>query len=72
VIAIAHAARERTESRGAHSRVDYPDTDDDLGSVKLAVSLSDDELVLSRESVPEPREELQEMVDGDLAEAETD
>jgi succinate dehydrogenase / fumarate reductase flavoprotein subunit len=26
--AIARSARQRTESRGAHSRIDYPDTDD--------------------------------------------
>jgi len=26
--AIARSARHRTESRGAHSRIDYPDTND--------------------------------------------
>ncbi len=64
-LAIAHAARERTESRGAHSRADHPEPDDELGSVKFAVSLADGEVQLERESVPEPREELAEMLEAD-------
>ncbi|MFB6312104.1 MAG: FAD-binding protein, partial [Salinirussus sp.] len=64
-LAIAHAARRRTESRGAHSRTDYPEPDDDLGSVKFAVRLEDDEFRLQREIVPEPRDELQEMLELD-------
>ena len=72
-LAIAHAARERTESRGAHSRVDYPEPDDALESVKLAVSMVEGRLVLEREPVPDPRPELSEMVDGELdVEAKTD
>jgi succinate dehydrogenase / fumarate reductase flavoprotein subunit len=71
-LAIAHAARERTESRGAHSRVDYSEPDEDLGSVKLFVTLEDDEIVTRRDSVPEPREELAEMLDGDLEKAEAE
>jgi succinate dehydrogenase / fumarate reductase flavoprotein subunit len=64
-LAIAHAARERRESRGAHSRIDYRDTDEELGSVKLTVTIRDGDVDLSRESVPEPREELQEMLEAD-------
>ena len=71
-LAIAHAARERTESRGAHSRIDHPEPDEDLGSAKLAVTMVDDELTIEREPVPEPRPELEEMLDGDLDAAETD
>ena len=71
-LAIAHAARERTESRGAHSRIDHPEPDEDLGSVKLAVTMVDDELTIERKPVPEPRPELEEMLDGDLEAAETD
>ena len=37
--AIARSARQRTESRGAHSRLDYPDTDDDdVGRASTASS----------------------------------
>ncbi len=65
-LAIAHAAKARTESRGAHSRIDYPEPDDALESVKIAVSQSAGELTLSREDVDQPRPELQELLDGDL------
>lgn len=64
-LAIAKAAREREESRGAHTRIDYPSPDDDLGAVKFAVSLDDGEFSLRRDAVPEPREELQGMIEVD-------
>jgi succinate dehydrogenase / fumarate reductase flavoprotein subunit len=41
--AVARSARLRTESRGAHSRLDYPDLDDRRwGQVNCVVSLGDD------------------------------
>ncbi len=67
-LVVAHAARERTESRGAHSRIDHPEPDDDLGAVKLLATLEDGEVTLSRESVPEPRPELEEMLEADEGE----
>jgi succinate dehydrogenase / fumarate reductase flavoprotein subunit len=37
--AIARSARQRTESRGAHSRLDYPATDDaQWGSLNTVIS----------------------------------
>ncbi len=41
--AIARSARQRTESRGAHSRIDHPETDDaSWGHVNSVVSLATD------------------------------
>ncbi len=72
-LAVAHAARAREESRGAHSRVDFPDPDEDWGNIELTVSMRDGEIHLDRDAVPEPRDELQEMLAADAgleAEAE--
>jgi succinate dehydrogenase / fumarate reductase flavoprotein subunit len=64
-LAIAHAARERTESRGAHSRIDHPEPDDELGGTKFTVALEDGSIELSSTAVPEPRPELKEMLEAD-------
>jgi len=41
--AIARSARQRTESRGAHSRLDFPETDDDVwGQRNSVVAKGDD------------------------------
>jgi succinate dehydrogenase / fumarate reductase flavoprotein subunit len=66
-LAIAHAALERRESRGAHSRTDYQEPDEAFGSAKLTVTIGEGGIDLSRESVREPRAELQEMLEADRA-----
>ena len=41
--AVARSARQRTESRGAHSRLDYPDTDDATWGGRNSVVARDDD-----------------------------
>ncbi len=56
--AIAVTARERTESRGAHTRDDYPDKDPAWGKVNLVIEKGEDGLmrVVREEIPPLPRE----------------
>ena len=35
--AVAEAARERRESRGGHTRLDFPDYDENLGLVNIII-----------------------------------
>jgi succinate dehydrogenase / fumarate reductase flavoprotein subunit len=46
--AIARSALSRTESRGAHSRLDFPKTDDKQGKENTAVYLENGEMKLSK------------------------
>jgi succinate dehydrogenase / fumarate reductase flavoprotein subunit len=50
--AIARSAAARTESRGAHSRLDFPDTDPAWADVNVAVRRTDEGMVVA--SVPHP------------------
>lgn len=62
--AIARSARQRTESRGAHSRIDYPDTDDATwGHVNSVVSCATDgSMAVGTRPLPEMTAELGELV----------
>ncbi len=49
---ITRAARERTESRGAQTREDFPGTDPELAKVNIVVRQQAGELSLTREPLP--------------------
>jgi len=58
---IAKAALERTESRGGHTRDDFPATDDSWGSVNLVLTTKDGEISLKRQDLPQMPDELREL-----------
>ena len=50
--ASARAALERTESRGAHTRSDYPDSDERQAREQIAIKKEGDRMVVGREAQP--------------------
>lgn len=64
--AVTRAALKRPESRGAHTRLDHPDSDPGLDGVNLVVRREDGEIALARERVPEPPDEMRRLVEGEL------
>jgi succinate dehydrogenase / fumarate reductase flavoprotein subunit len=61
---IALAARERTESRGGHTREDFPATEDSWGQVNLALTLDEHRrLRLARQPLPTMPTELRPLFD---------
>ncbi len=60
--AIAKSAFQRKESRGAHSRVDYPDTDNShWGKMNSVVWADGDEMKIGTRPVPEMPEDLKQL-----------
>ena len=50
--ATARAALERTESRGAHTRSDYPDSDEKQAREEIVIRKEGDRMVARRETQP--------------------
>ncbi|HJW35045.1 MAG TPA: FAD-binding protein, partial [Actinomycetes bacterium] len=58
---VAMAALERRESRGGHTRDDYPRPDPELGKVKMVVRSRDGKVSVSREPLDEMPDDLSEL-----------
>ena len=62
--AVAKAALERKESRGAHFREDYPDKDPESGKFNIIVRKNKEgKMELVKQSMPEMREDLKQIIE---------
>jgi succinate dehydrogenase / fumarate reductase flavoprotein subunit len=59
---VTRAALERTESRGAHTREDHPESDAEWGKVNLVVRQTDSEIDVRHEPLPELPDDLKQLL----------
>jgi len=62
--AVTRAALERTETRGGHSRTDFPKSDAAWGKVNVVVRKRNGEIQLDRAAIPEMPDELKRLLEG--------
>ena len=62
---ITRGAIERKESRGGHTREDYPTADAHFGTVNVVQALKDGELTWRQEPLPEMPAELKQLFEED-------
>jgi succinate dehydrogenase / fumarate reductase flavoprotein subunit len=60
--AIARSARQRRESRGAHSRLDFPDADDKWAKLNGVVHMTDDAMKVKTARLPALSSELGRLI----------
>ncbi len=60
--AVARSALQRTESRGAHARLDYPDADEKWAMRNSAVARDGDKMRVTAEPLPEMPAELRSLI----------
>jgi succinate dehydrogenase / fumarate reductase flavoprotein subunit len=61
--AVTRAALERRESRGAHTRVEHPDSDQGFGSTNIVVRRAGDAMTVRREPLPAVPEALRRILE---------
>ena len=61
-LAIAEAAKERRESRGGHTRLDYPEYDSELGALNIIIRKGPDGLNIVKSDKKIMPDELQDFV----------
>jgi succinate dehydrogenase / fumarate reductase flavoprotein subunit len=64
--AVTRAALERRESRGAHTRVEHPGSEERLGKVNVVVRRRNGKMAVAQEPLPALPHELKEILDGNV------
>lgn len=60
---VARSALERKESRGGHTRDDYPQTDPEYGKLNVITRKKDGDIMVTREPLPEMPEDLKKLTE---------